>query len=209
LLEWLTRNMTSNLRRIVIIQGHPDSGNRHFCHAIAGAYMDGARDAGHQVEIIEVGRLAFPLLHGRQDFEGPPPEAIRLSQEALIWSNHVAMIYPIWNGAAPALLKGFLEQTFRPTFVFPGTKPNERLTFTSYFSRRKSLSGRSARVIATMQMPGFVYRWYFHPHPEKNTLAVAGLKPIRETFIGLVESPDGRKRNQWLTRVKALGRAGR
>jgi len=27
----------------------------------------------------------------------------------------------------PALLKGFLEQTFRSTFIFPDAKPDERL----------------------------------------------------------------------------------
>jgi hypothetical protein len=41
-----------------------------------------------------------------------------------------------------------------------------------------------------MQMPACVYRWYFHPHPEKNTLSLSGIRPIRESFIGLVEAPE-------------------
>jgi putative NADPH-quinone reductase len=32
------------------------------------------------------------------------------------------MIYSVWNGAMPAFLKGFLEQTFRPAFTFPDAK---------------------------------------------------------------------------------------
>ena len=97
------------------------------------------------------------------------PEAIRQVQDALTRADHVVMFYPVWNGAMPALLKGFLEQTFRSSFVFPDAKPDERLGFSSYFSQRKALTGKSGRVVATMQMPAFVYRWYFHPHPEKNT----------------------------------------
>ncbi len=61
------------------------------------------------------------------------------------------------------------------------------------------------RVIATMQMPAFVYRWYVHPHPEKNTQRLGGIRPIRESLIGLVEAPDPRKRQQWLVRVRTLG----
>jgi hypothetical protein len=57
-----------------------------------------------------------------------------------------------------------------------------------------------------MQMPAFVYRWYFHPHPEKNTLRLSGISPIRETLIGLVEAPDGRRRERWLSKMTALGR---
>ena len=55
----------------------------------------------------------------------------------------------------PALLRGFLEQTFRSTFIFPDAKPDERLGFSSY-SQRKALRGKSGCVVATMQMPG---RW--------------------------------------------------
>ena len=29
-------------RRILIIQGHPDASQRHFCHALAQAYAEGA-----------------------------------------------------------------------------------------------------------------------------------------------------------------------
>jgi putative NADPH-quinone reductase len=134
------------------------------------------------------------------------PDAIRQAQGVLTRSDHIVLIYPVWNGAMPALLKGFLEQTFRSTFIFPDAKPDQRLGFSSYFSQRKALTGKSGRVVATMQMPAFVYRWYFHPHPEKNTLRLGGIRPIRERLIGLVEARDPRKREQWLLRMRALGR---
>jgi putative NADPH-quinone reductase len=197
-------------KHIAIIQGHPDPQGHHFCHALAEAYAAGAREAGHKVEVIDVARLEFPLLRSREDLEhAAVPEAIRQSQDALTRSDHVVLIFPVWNGAMPALLKGFLEQTFRSTFIFPDAKPDERLGFASYFSQRKALAGRSGRIVATMQMPAFVYRWYFHPHPEKNTLRVGGIGPIRESLIGLVETPDSRRREGWLLRMRALGRQAR
>jgi hypothetical protein len=60
-----------------------------------------------------------------------------------------------------------------------------------------------------MQMPAFVYRWYFHPHPEKNTLRLAGVSPIRDSLIGLVESPNTRRRERWLAKIRTLGRRAR
>jgi putative NADPH-quinone reductase len=197
--------MTPAPRHIALIQGHPDAARGGFCHALADAYAAGARDAGHTVDIVEIGQVEFPLIRGRADFQRDTPEPIRRVQDVLKRSDHVVLFYPIWNGTAPALVRGFLEQTFRSTFVFPDTKPGERLGFRSYFSQRKGLSGRSARVVATMQMPGFVYRWYFHPHPERNTLALSGLKPVRETRVGRVDAPDGRVRARWLRRMRALG----
>ncbi|MFP5404050.1 MAG: flavodoxin family protein, partial [Gammaproteobacteria bacterium] len=33
--------------RILLLQGHPDALQTHFCHALADAYAEGAAAAGH------------------------------------------------------------------------------------------------------------------------------------------------------------------
>ena len=55
-------------RRILIIQGHPDPAGRHFGHALADAYAEGAMAAGHEVRRIEVALLDFPLLRSQADW---------------------------------------------------------------------------------------------------------------------------------------------
>src|ERR1022692_1128295 len=162
--------MSPKTRHIVIIQGHPDPEGHHFGHALAEAYAKGATEAGHTIEVIDVAKLDFPLLRSREENEhGVPPEAIRQAQAAIVRADHLLMIYPVWNGAIPALLKGFLEQTFRAAFIFPDAKPGERLGFFSFWKQKKRLQGKTARIVVTMAMLAFIYRWYFHPHPEKNT----------------------------------------
>jgi putative NADPH-quinone reductase len=192
-----------------MVQGHPDPEGRHFGHALAQAYVKGASDGGHTVDLIEVARLNFPLLRSRKDQHGEAPLGIRQAQAAITRADHVMMIYPLWNGAAPALLKGFLEQTFRPAFIFPDTKTSEALGFLAYYTQRKALTGKTAHVVVTMQMPAFVYRWYFRPHPERNTLRLGGMGPIPESLIGSVETPDGRSRERWLGRMYESGREAR
>jgi putative NADPH-quinone reductase len=72
-------------------------------------------------------RLEFPLARSRDDLEsGSTPEAIRHVQDTLTQADHVLLFYPVWNGAMPALLKGFVEQTFRSSCVFPA-KPDDQL----------------------------------------------------------------------------------
>jgi putative NADPH-quinone reductase len=192
--------------KIVIIQGHPDSDGQHFCHALAEAYASGARGAGHAVETIDVGRLDFPLLRRVEDFRwGEAPEAIRHSQLALADCQHLVLLYPVWNGGMPALLKGFLEQVFRPAFVFPDAPPEKRLGFFSALRQRKALAGKTARLVVTMQMPAFIYRWYFRPRSEKSTLGLAGVAPIRDALIGGVERASARRRRAWLAELHRLG----
>jgi putative NADPH-quinone reductase len=197
-------------RHIAIVQGHPDPGARHFGHALADAYAIGAREAGRHVEVIEVATLDFPFLHSRNDLESEEiPEVIRTAQSIIGHCDHLLLIYPVWNGGTPAILRAFLEQTFRPHFMFPDTKPGESLGFVSALKQRKAVAGKSARIVATMAMPAWVYRWYFHPHPERNTLRLSGMNPVNESLIGLVEAADGRQREKWLRTMRQLGREGR
>ena len=111
----------------------------------------------------------------------------------------------LWLGSMPALLKAFLEQVFRPGFAFSKTEAGK--------TWKKSLTGKSARIVVTMGMPAFVYRWYFGAHSlkrlERNILGFCGIGPIKESLIGMVEAKDGGKREKWLEKIQALGREGK
>jgi putative NADPH-quinone reductase len=193
-------------KKIVIIQGHPDPKKQHLGHALADAYAQGAQQSGHSVQWIEVASLSFPLLHSDEDFNhGEPPEAIRKAQETIAQADHLVIFYPLWLGTLPALLKGFLEQTLRPGFAFHYPK--------GHGWPIKQLKGKSARVVVTMGMPAWVYRWYYHAHGlknlKRNILGFCGLSPIKQTLIGEVENLSADQRKKWLDRMHSLGSQGK
>lgn len=189
-------------KHVAVIQGHPDPSPEHFCHALAGAYEAGARKAGHDVRTIAVATLDFPVLRTKADFEsGPPPPDIVQCQSDIAWADHLVLVYPLWLGTMPALLKAFLEQVFRPDFAF-----NINASNTSW---KKQLKGKSARVIVTMGMPALAYRWYFRAHSlkslERNVLGFCGIGPIRESLVGMVEARNGKARKAWLDKMTRFG----
>lgn len=190
-------------KHVLIIQGHPDCGRAHFCHALADAYALGAAEVGHEVHRISVAALDFPLLRTNEDWDsGPAPAAIQPCQAAIRGADHIVIVYPLWLGGMPALLKGFLEQALRPSFA-AGVTP-------SMSTWRSLLKGKSARIVVTMGMPALVYRWYFGAHSlkslERNILGFVGIRPIRETLIGMIESGGAAKHQKWVTRLRKLGR---
>lgn len=193
-------------RHIVIIQGHPDAQSRHFCHALADEYAKGCEDGGHEVRRIEVATLDFPLLRTKEDFEkGVPLDAIKQVQGTIGWADHLVIIYPLWLGSMPALLKSFFEQVFRPGFAFEYQK--------SGGMAKKLLAGKSARIVVTMGMPAFVYRWFFFAHSlkslERNILGFSGIGPIKASLIGSIEGMNEQQRAAWLDEVRRLGEAGK
>ncbi len=193
-------------KRILIIQGHPDAGARHFGHALADEYAKGAEDGGHEIKRIEVASIEFPILRTKEDFEkGPPADSIKQAQDDLIWADHLVVLYPLWLGSMPALLKAFFEQLFRPGVAFEyhqgGAMP------------KKLLTGKGARIVVTMGMPAFVYRWIFLAHSlkslKRNILAFTGIGPIRATLIGNIEGMTDTQRMSWLDDARGLGMLGK
>lgn len=190
--------------RILIIQGHPDPAGGHLCHALADAYTEGAKAGGHVVERLEVAALDFPLLRTKLDYDtGDPPPDIRRAQQAIVAANHLVILFPLWAGDMPALLKGFFEQAMRPAFAFADDNGRPR----------RRLAGRSARVIITMGMPALVYRCYFGAHGlknlKRNILGLCGIGPVRASLFGTVEGASERRRACWLRCMRALGQAAR
>lgn len=190
-------------RRIAIIDGHPDTGRGRLVHGLADAYAEGAASAGHETRRVEVATLDIPLLRSREEWERAPSPAVTAVQETIAWAEHLVILYPLWLGDMPALLKGFFEQVLRPGFAIEvGAKP----------SRHGLLHGRSAQIIVTMGMPAFFYRFFYGAHSvkalERNILKLAGIGPVAHTLIGSVESGE-ETRAGWLQEVYGLGEAGR
>jgi putative NADPH-quinone reductase len=192
-------------KQIVIIQGHPDPAGNRFCHALANAYFKGAESSGHNIQVIDIAQIEFPILRTQADFvQGEGPEVIKQAQQSIQSAQHLVIIYPLWLGTMPAYLKAFLEQVFRPGFSAiktPDEKPWERL-----------ISEKTAHIVITMGTPEIIYRSYFLAHGvnslEGNILAFSGINVIQQTLIGSVESIGDTERKQWLAKMELTGRAG-
>ena len=191
-------------KRVLLIQGHPDAGAQHLCRALEAAYAAGAAGAGHELRRVDVGTLDFPLLRSGQAWEhGALPPGLRQAQDDILWCEHMVLFFPLWLGDMPALLKGFLEQVARPGFAFSAEGNNP--------FGKKGLKGRSSRLVVTMGMPAFVYRWVFRAHAIKllrrSVLGVVGIAPVGDTLIGMTGKMPARRGARWLDRLQALGKA--
>jgi putative NADPH-quinone reductase len=188
-------------KHIAVIQGHPDPAGGHLCNALADAYSEGALARGHSVSRIEIARIDFPVLHSQAEFEkGSLPPSLAEARDAILGADHLVLVFPLWLGTMPAIVKAFLEQVMRPGIAF---------AYQSKGFPRKFLTGRSARLVVTMGMPAFLYRWFYLAHGlrslERNILKFVGIGPVRETLFGLAAGPNEAKRRQWLKRMRALG----
>lgn len=186
-------------KRILLILGTPKSDS--LCHALAEAYAQGARQEGHVVRELHLGQLRFdPVLRGGYE-QGPELEPDLLEAQRLIhWAEHLVLVYPVWWGGLPALLKGFLERVLLPGFAFRprGGSDWEQL-----------LGGRSADVLATLDRRRRRLRWLQGDHPHgrasRSILDFCGIRLQRLAEFAPVRASSEEQRQAWIRKAQRLG----
>lgn len=189
-------------KKTLLVLGHPSPDS--FCAALADAYLVAARQAGRDVRQLRLGDLQFdPVLRqGYASIQPLEPDLVA-AQEALSWAEHLVFVYPIWWGAMPALMKGFIDRIFLPGYAFK-YRPNSVLW-------DKLLSGRTAHLLVTMDSPPWYFRWINgmpgHKQMKKTILEFSGIKPVRISSFGPVQGASAGQRGRWLDQARGYGRS--
>lgn len=188
------------MKKILIINGHPDK--ESFNYGLFESYKKGATISGAEVKEIHVRDLSFNpnLEFGYRKRTELEPDLLE-AQEKLTWANHIVWVYPVWWGALPAITKGFIDRVFLPGFAFK--KREGSVWWDKYFT------GKTARIICTMDQPTWYYKWIngspSHKAMKKLTLNFIGVKSVRITSIGPLRLSTDKFREKWLEKVEQLG----
>lgn len=108
--------------KVLIILAHPNLAS--FNHAIGKTVADRLSKNGHEVKTRDLYQLGFdPVLtleelknYENNDFQHA--QDILAEQEAILWADHLVLVYPTWWWSPPAILKGYLDRVFTPNFAF-------------------------------------------------------------------------------------------
>lgn len=189
-------------KKILIINGHPKK--ESFCNALSKVYKQTAENNLSEVKELFLSEIKFdPILRNESiQFQELEPDLIK-AQELINWAEHIVIIYPNWWGTMPALLKGFFDRTFTPKFAFSYRK-NSILW-------DKLLTGKSGRIIVTMDTPKFYYYMIYqgagHKILKNNILGFCGINPVKVKIFSSIKKSNEKIREKWLNEVKKISLA--
>ena len=192
------------MTKIAIVVGNPQRGS--YGEALGEAYQRGAESAGHEAKLFVLARMNFDaiLREGYRRAQVLEPDLVA-ARAAFLACDHVVFVFPLWCGDMPAIMKGFIERLLQPDLLAIHASGGK--------ASWKVFKGKSARVIMTMGMPGWFYRWYFGAHAlkllKRNILHFTGISPVHSTIYGMIEAVGDETRKQWLREVEALGHQAR
>ena len=192
---------------IFVLLGHPDKSG--LCGALADAYAQGAKEAGHTIVRMNIGEMRFdPVLHKgyreRQELE----HDLVAFQNNVNRADHFVVIHPVWWVGMPAVLKGLFDRAWLPgsAFRYIKTKTGERTIFW-----HRLYAGKTARIIVTSGTPPWLVRFLpgnVNAQLKWGILWFAGFW-VHTTWFGPAEHPAHDKREKWLRKAHDLGRKGK
>jgi len=184
--------------KIYLLLGHPDKDSLNG--EIAEAYCRAATEKGHEVRIQRVGEMIFdPILwKGYKLIQELEPD-LKQAQENITWCDKWVIVFPMWWGNLPALLKGFLDRVLHPGFAF---KYHDRDPLWDKF-----LKGKSAELISTSDGPWW-WNWWQYSNCDLTalktaTLGFCGVSPVKTTRISSVRFLNNQQLQQKIQKICA------
>ena len=93
-----------------IIVCHPEA--KSFTMAVAQRYAETVQAHGHEVILRDLYRMKFdPVLHTGER-HGEPARDVTKEWATLGKPDVFVLVYPIWFGTPPAMLKGYIDRVF-------------------------------------------------------------------------------------------------
>ena len=93
-----------------IIACHPDA--KSFTLSVAGRYAETVEAHGHGAVIRDLYRIGFDPVLKAGERQGNPGADVTSEWTALGEADVFVLVYPIWFGTAPAMLKGYIDRVF-------------------------------------------------------------------------------------------------
>lgn len=104
--------------RHLVVLGHPAPSS--FNHAVVETYYDTVRECGQEAVIRDLYAMGFdPLLKAdeRPGAGFAPAADVQVELDLLRDSAIITLVYPIWFGMPPAIIKGYVDRVLGAGFV--------------------------------------------------------------------------------------------
>ena len=189
----------------VVILCHPDVDS--FNMAVARRYCDAVKKIGHRVVLRDLYRIGFdPVLKSRErptseDFQLAPDVAAEI--DLISGADVFVLVYPIWFGTPPAMMKGYVERVLGAGFPWgavrqrlphPMLADRRLLSFTSSGTSKQWLEEQGAWLSLRKLFDGYLMRAF----------SLASADHVH--FASIVEGMAERVLNEHLQKVEEAAR---
>jgi len=191
----------------LIIYAHPLNGS--FCHAVKEKIIETLKEKGEEYNIIDLYADKFDPVMSGEDLrlyskgESTDPNVDKYLN-LLSETNRIYLIFPVWWGVMPAMLKGLFDKVFLPKRAYKYQK--------SGMLEAKFPQIKKAVIFNTLGGPKLYHNLMLR-FPVKRvvgntTLKMIGVKKIQIVQFDSMKKSSDKLREKWLEQARDVVRKG-
>ena len=186
---------------LLVIYAHPDANSLNA--AIRDAFFEGAKEAGHHVDLIDLYAEHFDPVLPTTEKNGDNSAAVKKHQQLICCADWLVFIHPVWWLKAPAILEGWFDRVFTAGFAFRYKRVLGKIGIPIGL-----LPCKKAVVLDTYGGPGFGI-WGFTLNVgwrrvKNGVLKLCGIRIIRHFPLYSADSISAERRKRWLEKVRSI-----
>lgn len=182
------------MKKIFVIQCNP----KEHClkEEYVNAYIETAKSNGHDVKMVNLYDLniAYLIFNGEKPDSTLTPE-LKQAQDNILWADQIVFVYSIWWLGIPAILKAFIDKTFREGIVASLGK----------FGPIPLLKGKTAVIMQSYEMP-YIGMKSLGDLPMKWWKIVltkwCGIKIVKRFDFEMISSVSEKRKQKWVKDIK-------
>lgn len=188
------------MRKVLVVYCHPSP--KSYTHAVLESVEAGLRAGGATIERVDLHAEGFdPTLivdeeHRRRDLD--KVEATRRYRDLVAWCDVLVLVYPVWWGGFPAMLKGFVDRVFVSGLTYSFRGRAKDAVFPEGLMRAKE-----AHFFYTLDSPALVA--LLDPGWLSNYFTVfkyCGFRSVRRHYLARLKLTTPAQRAAWLAEVE-------
>lgn len=109
-----------------VVLAHPSTDS--FCHSVASAYCEEAKQCWHEPRLHDLYARGFDPVLKAGERPGPgyrPSEDVATELALVAETDVLVLVYPIWFGLPPAMMKGYVDRVLGADFVASRIRDHE------------------------------------------------------------------------------------
>lgn len=189
--------------KVSVILAHPNTAS--FNHAVAETAVEALKENGHEVFIHDLYLESFdPILPSGEMADDAilPPEIEKHCKE-ISHADGIIIVHPVWWGAPPAILMGWLNRIMRPGIAFEFIETDD-----GDGTPNGLLKAQKAIVFNTSNTDPEVDKTFFGEPLEsiwkKCVFALCGVEQVeRKVFTPVITSTQ-EQREKWLQEARKM-----
>ncbi|MDP4185363.1 MAG: NAD(P)H-dependent oxidoreductase [Bacteroidota bacterium] len=187
--------------KTLVLYAHP--ARKSFNRQVLRKVEEALEERDYEYEVRDLYALGFNPVLSQTDIDSikfqKTPDDVRVEQELITWADQIILIFPLWWGGMPAILRGYIDRVFSYGFAY---RFDEVGSIGLLQGKRAIVLCSTGTSVEEMELTGLASS--IRQIMKESILEFCGLEVVAFNFLSAVSSVEEEMREAYFSEIKKV-----